>query len=154
MRSVHGNKYTTSCIGTHKYILLRRWMKEAILFQQDGVYFNPARVNADVLGMAMVQEKNGNVGYVVRHGHGIEGIMIAVSGGRVRQSEICVGNHRVSDNSIVKRLYLTLHDQEFQLAVGRMGMVLECPVAKGDYFDDAIGICTKRSYDYGPKTSE
>lgn len=129
-------------------------MKEAILFQQEGVYFNPARVNDDILGNAMVQEKNGNVSYVVMHGRGIEDIMIAVSGGRVRQAEIRTGNHRVSDNSIVKRLYLTLHDQEFQLAVGRMGMVLDCPVSKGDYVDDAIGISTKRNYDYGPKTSE
>lgn len=101
----------------------------------------------------MVDKNGGSVEYVVKRGKGISDIMVAVSAGKARQSEIVLGNHRVSDHSIIKRLYLVLHDQEFQLAIGRMGTLLKCPVAKGDYFDDAIGISTKRNFNYGPKNS-
>lgn len=117
-------------------------MKEAIKFEHHAHYCNLARVDANLLDRSRV----GDVSYIIRHKGGPEDYVIAVSGGMVSSCHLVYGKSKPDDSYSVKKICVILHSQEFQLNSGKTGMVLDFKQAKGDYYDAAMALTTRRGY--------
>lgn len=121
-------------------------MKDAIEFQSLGCYCNLARVDVNLLDKSRI----GDVTYITQYKGGPEDYIVAVSGGMVSMCQLVHGKSRPDDSFTVKKIGVILHSQEFQLNSGKMGMVLDFKQAKGDYYDAAMALTTRRGY---PKSS-
>lgn len=117
-------------------------MKDVIVFQHDGSFCNLARVDVNYLDSSTV----GDVKYITRRGGDSEDYVVAVSGGMVSMCHLVHGKSRQDDSYSIKKIGVILHSQEFQLNSGKSGMVLGFQQAKGDYYDAAMALTTRRGY--------
>lgn len=125
-------------------ICLSRRVRDIILFQRCGHYFNPSRVKVERLDTA----KAGNVTTIVEHGDGSSKFLVAVSVGAVTECNLVLARPQsIGDTTFTdKRVSMLLHSQEFELMVGKFGMVFGFDTITADLENGSLTFLTRRSY--------
>jgi hypothetical protein len=136
--------------------LLSRQLKDAVVFDKAGLYFNPSRVDPSAL--AINPGPGNNTSHIILpHGNPYS-YMMALSTGYVADCNLISPKvTRTSDNEWrMKRISIILHTQEFERMVACFGMVFDFESIDANYADAALIFTTRREYfrDYRDKRSK